>query len=30
MPPRLDADEGLTTGRRLRELDAEIENELAA
>ena len=30
MPPALDADEGLTPGRRLRELDAEIENELAA
>src|SRR3974390_3364185 len=30
MPPALDADEGLTPGRRLRDLDAEIENELAA
>jgi small subunit ribosomal protein S1 len=29
-PPALDADEGLTPGRRLRDLDAEIENELAA
>lgn len=30
LPPALDAEEGLTPGRRLRELDAEIEDELAA
>ncbi len=30
MPPALEADEGLTSGRRLRDLDAEIADELAA